>query len=273
MSAISGGLWQLGYDGPAAYPQDAEGPVRSVEGSDFLIDRTTVTNETFARFVRDTGYLTDAERIGSSFVFYAQLNPRAAGLVEPAALGVPEWWLLVGGASWRAPDGPGSSFEDRPDHPVVHVSWHDATAFATWAGKRLPSEQEWEIAARGGIDDAIYPWGNEIAPGGEHRCNIWQGRFPHENTGEDGYLATAPARSFAPNGFGLFNMVGNVWEWSADSWKRDGRPLKAMRGGSYLCHRSHCNRYRVSARTANDPRASSSHLGFRCAMRNDEASR
>lgn len=263
MPEIPGGSWLIGYEGPAAYPQDGEGPVREMAGAPFLIDRTTVTNEEFAVFVAATGHVTDAERSGSSFVFYAQLHPAAAEHVEPSSFGVPLWWLSVRGATWRTPDGPGSDLAGKGDHPVVHVSWLDAVAFARWARKRLPTEAEWEIAARGGLAGAVYPWGDEL-PNGEHRCNIWQGRFPHHNTGEDGYLSTAPARSYAPNGFGLFNMVGNVWEWCADSWG-PGSGLKAMRGGSYLCHRRYCNRYRVTGRTANAPVASSSHLGFRCA--------
>jgi formylglycine-generating enzyme required for sulfatase activity len=263
MAAIPGGTWKIGYEGPHAYPADGEGPVRRVEGTPFLIERTSVTNAAFARFVSATGYKTDAERIGNSFVFYAQLHPGARPFVVPAP-GGPEWWLCVRRATWFAPDGPGSSLEGRLDHPVVHVSWRDAHQYARWAGKRLPSEAEWEIAARGGLENAIYPWGNDLLPDGEHRCNIWQGTFPHENSGEDGFLSTAPARSYAPNGFGLFNMVGNVWEWT-DGEFRPGSPLKPMRGGSYLCHRSYCNRYRVTARTANTPDATSSHLGFRCA--------
>lgn len=151
------------------------------------------------------------------------------------------------------------------DHPVVHVSWQDAIAFCDFAGKRLPTEEEWEVAARGGLRRATYPWGDDLTPGGAHMCNIWQGRFPMENTGADGYLATAPARSFRPNGFGLYNMSGNCWEWTASDWHPDAPVLKAMRGGSYLCHASYCNRYRVSARTSNGAQATSSHLGFRCA--------
>mgnify|MGYP001482875189 CR=1 FL=1 len=263
MAEIPGGRWRVGYEGPAAYPEDGEGPEREIAGAAFLIDRTTVTNGQFSEFVAATGHVTDAERYGASFVFYAQLHPAAAGHVEPSAFGVPEWWLSVRGASWLAPDGPGSGLAGKRDHPVVHVSWRDAMAFARWAGKRLPTEAEWEIAARGGLAGTLYPWGDEL-PEGEHRCNIWQGRFPHDNTGEDGYLSTAPSRSYAPNGFGLFNMVGNVWEWCDDDWK-PGSGLKAMRGGSYLCHRSYCHRYRVTGRTANAADATSSHLGFRCA--------
>lgn len=231
----------------------------------FRMDRTAVCNADFARFVDATGHVTDAERLGRSFVFFAQVHPDAVAGARAATFPAPGWWVDVTGACWRRPDGPGSRHSDRPDHPVVHVSWNDAQAYANWAGKRLPSEDEWEIAARGGLHGCRYSWGNDLTPEGRHRCNIWQGPFPHENTAEDGFLATAPVRSFAPNGFGLFNMLGNVWEWTAGAWQ-PGRPgQKAMRGGSYLCHESYCNRYRVSARTGNHMSATASNLGFRCA--------
>lgn len=262
MAEIAGGAWRIGYEGSAAYPDDGEGPVRTIIGKRFLIDRAAVTNADFAEFVEATGYVTDAERVGASFVFYAQVHPAAAHLADTAGFGVPEWWMSVRGAAWSSPDGPGSDLGGRWDHPVVHVSWRDARTYARWAGKRLATEAEWEIAARDGLTDAIYPWGDEF-PVDHHPCNIWQGRFPDENTAADGFLSTAPARSYAPNGFGLFNMVGNVWEWCADDW-RPATGLKAMRGGSYLCHGSYCNRYRVTGRTGNAPDAASSHLGFRC---------
>jgi formylglycine-generating enzyme required for sulfatase activity len=265
MAAIPAGTYQVGSAGPEAYAADAEGPVRSVTRQHFLIDRTAVTNAEFSAFVADTGYVTEAEAIGWSFVFFAQVHPRAAVSARPAPFGAPQWWALVPGACWRFPDGPGSDWRERADHPVVHVSWNDASAFAGWAGKRLPDEAEWEIAARGDLVGALYPWGNDLCPDGEHRCNIWQGRFPTENSGDDGFLSTAPAESFAPNSYGLFNMVGNTWEWTSGGWAPGSGRLKAMRGGSYLCHHSYCYRYRVSARTGNSPDAASSHLGFRCA--------
>jgi formylglycine-generating enzyme required for sulfatase activity len=170
----------------------------------------------------------------------------------------------VSGAYWRHPEGPGSDLDGRWDHPVVHVSWHDAVAFCAWADLRLPTEAEWEYAARGGLDQARYPWGDELTPDGEHRCNIWQGRFPVRDTAEDGYSGTAPVNAFEPNGFGLYNVAGNVWEWCAD-WFDRAQQNRAMRGGSYLCHESYCNRYRVAARTANSPDTSGGNIGFRCA--------
>lgn len=264
MAVIPPGRWLLGEDRPFANPDDGEGPVRPVDLPAFLIDRAAVTNGAFADFVAATGYVTDAERLGWSFVFMSQAHPDAE-VIETDETGVPPWWLAVRGAFWNAPDGIGSTLDGLEDHPVVHVSWNDAIAFAVFSGKRLPSEAEWEAAARGGLQRAVYSWGDEFRPDGRHMCNIWQGRFPLNNTAEDGYLATAPARSFPPNGFGLYNMLGNVWEWTASPWTDANSPLKAMRGGSYLCHASYCNRYRVSARTGNHFAATSSHLGFRCA--------
>ncbi len=263
MAMIPAGRWLVGEDRAIANPGDGEGPVRPADLPAFLADRTAVTNEAFAGFVSATGYVTEAERVGWSFVFMAQAHPEAAIVADEQA-SAPEWWLAVRGACWHVPDGAGSSLRGRYDHPVVHVSWNDAVAFARFVGKRLPTETEWEVAARGGLQRAVYCWGDELHPDGRHMCNIWQGRFPLSNAAEDGYLATAPARSFPPNGFGLYNMLGNVWEWTASPWMSGETGLMAMRGGSYLCHASYCNRYRVAARTCNHPGATSSHLGFRC---------
>ena len=276
--ALDGGVFRMGGADRDANVGDGEGPVREVRVSPFRIGATQVTNREFGTFVADTGYLTEAERFGWSFVF-AKFLPAALrrGAQRPESA---PWWCRVDGATWRAPEGPGSEVTDRPDHPVVHVDHADALAYCAWAGLRLPTEAEWEYAARGGLDQARYPWGDELAPNGEHRCNIWHGRFPVHNTAEDGFVGTCPVTAFPPNGFGLYGTSGNVWEWCADWWSTQhpssDRPLRdpsgpatgrarVMRGGSYLCHDSYCNRYRVAARTSNDPDSSSGNLGFRCA--------
>nr|WP_245685517.1 formylglycine-generating enzyme family protein [Streptomyces yerevanensis] len=273
--ALPGGTFRMGGEDADANPGDGEGPVREVTVGPFEIDTRCVTNERFAAFVDATGYRTDAERFGWSYVF-AKFVPGELRKVSPRPEGTP-WWCGVEGAYWAAPEGPGSDLDDRGDHPVVHVSWGDALAFCRWEGSRLPTEAEWEYAARGGLDQKRFPWGDELTPGGEHRCNIWQGRFPFRNTAEDGYLGTAPVDAFPPNGFGLFNTSGNVWEWCADWWSTDHGTgphtdptgpeqgtARVMRGGSYLCHDSYCNRYRVAARTSNTPDSSVGNLGFRC---------
>jgi formylglycine-generating enzyme required for sulfatase activity len=276
MVYISGGEFLMGTNEKEGFKADGEGPVRKVKVNPFLIDRYAVTNAEFVEFTEDTGYVTEAEKFGWSYVFYSFLPQKLIGKVN-RVVNTP-WWCAVNGAYWYQPEGPTSSIEERMDHPVVHVTWNDALAFCKWAGKRLPTEAEWEIAARGGLEQKRYPWGNELEPNGEHYCNIWQGKFPESNTSDDGYKGTAPAKSFPENGFGLYNMSGNVWEWCSDWFSRSihnrgGRtnpkgPLtgetKIMRGGSYLCHESYCNRYRVAARTSNTPDSSSGHLGFRC---------
>jgi len=271
----------MGGNDADGFVADGEGPVREVLLSSYLIDAKAVSNHEFAAFAEDTGYVTDAERFGWSFVFFALLDPQDRK-AAPRAVPDSQWWLAVDGACWRAPEGIKSNVEDRPDHPVVHVSWRDAAMYAAWCGKRLPTEAEWERAARGGLQQAKFPWGNDLKPEGRHRCNIWQGRFPDINTGEDGFLGTAPVDAFSANDYGLYNMSGNVWEWCADwwstSWHAEARletrqnpqgpasgDAKVIRGGSYLCHASYCNRYRVAARTHNNVDSSTGHMGFRCA--------
>lgn len=264
------------------FADDGEGPVREVALRPFRMAATAVTNREFAEFVDATGHETDAERFGWSFVFGANVaKPARADIVPGSVPGAP-WWRAVRGAYWRAPGGLGSSVEELADHPVVHVSWNDASAYAAWTGTRLPTEAEWEYAARGGLEQAVYPWGNEREPDSEYRCNIWRGTFPTRNLASDGYRTTAPVTAFAPNGYGLYNTSGNVWEWCADWWSADwhvparratrrdpsGPPrgeAKVLRGGSYLCHESYCTRYRVAARTCNSPDSSTGHTGFRCA--------
>ncbi len=277
MVNLAGGEFFMGTTEKEGFPADGEGPVRKIKLDPFLIDSYCVTNEEFATFVQDTGYVTEAEKFGWSFVFYQFLSPAQLRLT-PSVPHTP-WWHGVDGANWKAPAGPGSSIDGCLDHPVVHISWNDANAFCSWAGKRLPTEAEWEYAARGGLEQKKYPWGDELTPNGEHYCNIWQGEFPRMNTKEDGYAGTAPSQSFPPNGYGLYNVSGNVWEWCSDWFSRSihdrggsinpkgavNGDTRIMRGGSYLCHNSYCNRYRVAARTSNTPDSSSGHLGFRCA--------
>jgi len=274
---LDGGEFRMGSEEAVANAGDGEGPVRTVTLSPYRISRRTVTNAEFAEFVRATGYRTGAERFGWSFVFASLLPSHLRrGAQRPEAV---PWWCRVDGASWAAPEGPGSDVGDRMDHPVVHVDHGDALAYCDWAGLRLPTEAEWEHAARGGLAGRRYAWGDELTPDGEHRCNIWQGRFPTHNAVEDGFFATAPAESFEPNGYGLYCVAGNVWEWCSDWWTTEHAPagardprgpadghLRVMRGGSYLCHSSYCNRYRVAARTNNDPSSCSGNIGFRCAQ-------
>ena len=272
---IPGGPAITGTDAPV-FRMDGEGPARRVVLRPFRLDAHAVTNARFAAFVAATGYRTDAERHGWSFVFHAFLPPGATVESPEAA----PWWCRVDGACWHAPEGPGSRTTDRADHPVIHVSWTDAVAFADWAGGRLPGEAEWEHAAKAGVPHARYPWGaEEPTDDAAHLCNIWQGDFPHCNSAADGFVGTAPVGSFPPNGFGLFDMAGNVWEWCADLFRvrslsaaakaRNGAAAAAkervMKGGSYLCHRSYCYRYRVAARVGHSPDTSAGHTGFRLA--------
>ena len=280
-TSLPGGTFLMGTDYAQAFAADGEGPVRPVILSPFEIDTFPVTNGDFAAFVEATGYETESEIFAWSFVFWMHLPPhRLEELVEDTVASAP-WWCKVPGADWRHPEGPGSHVDDRQNFPVVHVSWNDAAAYAAWAGKSLPTEAQWEYAARGGLEQKLYPWGDELTPGGKHLCNIWQGEFPRVDTGADGYRGACPVDSFAPNEFGLYSMTGNVWEWCFD-WLNTGfdaspsldpqgperGEIKVMKGGSFLCHASYCNRYRVAARTSNTPDSAASNIGFRCASVN-----
>ena len=264
----------VGTDQPQI-ADDGEGPKRLVKLSAFSLETTTVTNRRFAEFVAATGYLTEAERFGWSPVFRGLLT----GDVPPPSHTQTPWWVKVDGACWSAPEGPGSTLAGRDDHPVVQVSWADARAFASWCGGRLPTEAEWEHAARGGLPDPRFPWGDEEPNDQTMYANIWQGVFPHTNTMADGFLGTSPVDAFPPNGAGLYGMAGNVWEWTADPFRvrslsRQAKTRnenaartaeKVLKGGSFLCHISYCYRYRIAARSALTADSSGSNTGFRVA--------
>jgi len=273
---LPGGNFWMGSNDPGRYLNDGEGPVREVKISPFAISATAVSNSEFAAFVEDTGYVTTAEKENWSFVFAGDLPndfSNTRGIVGA------EWWRQVHGADWRHPEGQHSEITNRDNHPVVHVSWFDAAYYATWSKGRLPTEAEWEYAARGGLIQSALPWGNDLLLDGKHHCNIWTGTFPTNNTAEDGWVGTCPVDAFKPNDFGLFNCSGNVWEWCADwftTQHTDGPVIadpigpsfgtdRVVKGGSFLCHDSYCHRYRLAARSANTPESTSANQGFRIA--------
>ena len=269
---IPGGKGLIGTSHPWL-KDDGEGPLRKTRLAPFKMSATQITNADFADFVDATGYQSDAEKYGWSFVFHTQV-PKAAK-VDKYIPNAP-WWGGVDGAYWRQISGPFGPQDCQPDHPAVHISFNDACAYCQWVGGRLPCEAEWEHAARGGLGDVRYPWGDQDPDDVAHfPCNIWQGDFPNHNSGKDGFLTTAPVRSFAPNGYGLYQMAGNCWDWTADDFRIRSlkrtiqakaaamKGYKTIKGGSFLCHKSYCTRYRIAARTGNSPSSSSSHTSFR----------
>ncbi len=273
---IPGGIYEIGAR-RSRFPQDLDSPRRKIKISNFLMSPFAVTNADFAFFVEDTGYRTVAEQEGWSYVFHALLEDAASWPMHPPGL---SWWRKVDGASWSAPEGRGSSTEGRENHPAIHIAWYDALAYANWAGVRLPREGEWERAARGGLVRKRFPWGNQMQPGGDHKMNTFQGQFPDHNTADDGWVTTAPVDAFEANGYGMYNMTGNVWEWVHDFHGPRPEPqlmpeidpkgpssghARIQRGGSYLCHESYCDRYHVHSRSWNDPDSSTGHCGFRIA--------
>ncbi|MBI1917545.1 MAG: formylglycine-generating enzyme family protein [Planctomycetes bacterium] len=302
---IPGGTFFMGESHERSFG-DAR-PVHEVELDGFWMDATEVTNAQFARFVTETGYVTVAEQQPDPRDFpdvsREELVPFSAKFVPPSRetpiRTLREWWQPVPGACWHAPEGAASSVKGRENHPVVHVCWEDAVAYAKWAGKRLPTEAEWEYAARGGLDRKRYVWGDELKPGGKWQANIWQGDFPYQDTKEDGFHGTAPVASFPPNGFGLYDMAGNVWEWCADWYRPDYYanspkknppgpassydasevgvnpylPKRVQRGGSFLCSDVYCIRYLPGGRGKGEVKSSMPHVGFRCVASNSSPKR
>ena len=286
MVRLPGGAFRMGSD--RHYPEEA--PARQAVVAGFAMDRTPVTNAAFAAFVAATGYVTVAE-LAPDPADYAAADPVALApgsiVFRPPARRADlrfwgDWWAFVPGAQWQQPDGPGSLAD--PAHPVVHIAYADAAAFADWAGKALPSEAEWEFAGRGGLGDAEFAWGDTMAPNGVPMANTWQGAFPFENTLEDGFAGTSPVLHFPPNRFGLHDMVGNVWEWTADrrlpaaagvpgccakddALRGSVIPHHVIKGGSHLCAPNYCRRYRPAARQFQAIDSGTSHLGFRCVRR------
>jgi sulfatase modifying factor 1 len=309
MVLINGGTFKMGTDIPI-FSADGEGPSRKVSISSFYMDVHEVSNAEFARFISETGYITESETFGNSFVMDYYVSPETIKTIDKSVEGAP-WWVPVEGADWRHPEGPDTSITgeskisvggnvepiaetpDRMTHPVLHVSWNDAVEFCRWAGKRLPTEAEWEYSCRAGKEDRLFPWGNKWMPNNKYLANIWtpnmdtarsEDGFPALNDGHDGYKMTAPVDEFPTNAFGLHNMIGNVWEWTSDNWtiKHDANSLyqdpqgpkqgqdKVKKGGSFLCTIGYCYRYRCAARSQNTPDSAAVNLGFRCAADKDK---
>lgn len=268
--ALPGGEFRMGAED--GYLE--ERPTRMTEVSAFEIDTLEVTNAAFAEFVEDTGYVTTAEKAPDPALHpnipEESLIPGSAVFVSPLVSGQRSWWQFTPGANWRAPEGPGSSLEGRMDHPVVHVSYNDAAAYADWADGDLPTEEEWEYAARGGLHGARYAWGDEPPHTGPVKANTWQGMFPVENTETDGFVGTAPGGCFDANGYGLFDMTGNVWEWTQGQYDPRSENSGLIKGGSYLCSDNFCQRFRPAARQPQDRDFSTSHIGFRLVYRPTE---
>ncbi|MCA9410016.1 MAG: formylglycine-generating enzyme family protein [Candidatus Omnitrophica bacterium] len=314
MVMIEGGEFTMGSDDEMALRN--EGPERLVRVSSFWIDETPVTNAQFRQFVEATGYVTTAEKPVDWEELKKQLPPGTPkppdDMLRPGSLAftppsgpvdlrnMANWWTWTTGTDWKHPQGPASNIEGLDGHPVVQVSWFDAVAYANWAGKRLPTEAEWEYAARGGLEGKRYNWGDDFMPSGQYMANTFTGQFPYENTIADGFAGTSPVKSFPPNGYGLYDMAGNVWNWTADFYRADAHliamreteekgepccmnptgptsswdPTRGMahnvervaKGGSFLCHESYCASYRPSARRGTPPDTGSGHTGFRCVM-------
>ena len=277
MVLIPGGVFTMGTDVPI-FVSDGEAPARRVQLSAYYMDKYEVSNSKFAEFVKKTNHETEAETFGNSFVMDKYLSSQVLKSITQAVQGAP-WWLPVNGANWKQPEGSDSNIQDRMEHPVLHVSWNDAVAYCKWSGKRLPTEAEWEYACRAGKEDRLFPWGNKWMPNDNFRGNIWTGEFPSQNDGVDGFKSTCPVETFPPNAFGLYNMVGNAWEWTADWFTIRHNALmmhqdpagptsgkdKVKKGGSFMCHKDYCYRYRCAARSQNTPDTSAHNLGFRCA--------
>ncbi|CAG9784978.1 unnamed protein product [Diatraea saccharalis] len=264
MVLIPSGDYQVGTD-DVVIETDGEGPKKTTNIKSFYLDKFEVSNKDFNNFVKLTNYKTEAEVFGDSFVFTLFLNNTLREKLQDFRVVQAPWWYKIDGADWQHPHGPDSNISEIMDHPVVHVSWKDAKAYCLWRGARLPTEAEWEAACRGGKQNTKYPWGDKLFPDKKHMANIWQGTFPHHNSVKDGFIGSNPVHFFPANGFGLHNMAGNVWEWTEDSWSTESPKEKVKKGGSYLCHKSYCYRYRCSARSHNTEDSSAGNLGFRCA--------